>query len=208
MQDGKFYENGVTHYLGRAIFVFAGGINKSWEHFRRQAEKNREAKGLDFLSRIRGYIDVFGLNPENIGSDGLAPAPAVGGTVVSAQTAPAPDRFTSALTRFPFDSAGELDRSALEVCIRRALLLRAVLELKCGLDKDDDRYLPVDDAVVDAFVFVQEYRHGSRSLQTIIEMSSITRQHKSIDAQCIMSSWQDLHVSEDFGPLLQNGWPA
>jgi hypothetical protein len=178
MQDGKFYENGVTHYLGRAIFVFAGGINKSWEHFRERAEQNREAKGLDFLSRIRGYIDVLGLNPDGADAE-----------------------------RFPLDAAGKLDTASLEVCIRRALLLRAVLELKYGLGKQDDQYLPVDDAVVDAFVFVKEYKHGSRSLQTIIEMSSITRHHKSIDALSIMSNWQNLHVSEDFGPLLQNGYP-
>ncbi|MDR1185727.1 MAG: ATP-binding protein [Coriobacteriales bacterium] len=179
MQDGKFYENGVTHYLGRAILVFAGGINKSWELFRERAEKDREAKGLDFLSRIRGYIDVSGLNPED-------------------------DKAAD----FPFDAAGELDKEAVELCVRRAILLRAIIELKIGLHGQNDNYLPVDDAVVDAFVFVKEYRHGSRSLQTIIEMSDIARRHKSIDALCIMNSWQDLHVSEDFGRLLQDGWPA
>ncbi|MDR2105946.1 MAG: ATP-binding protein [Coriobacteriales bacterium] len=207
MQDGKFYENGVTHYLGRAIFVFAGGINKSWEHFRRQAERDREAKGLDFLSRIRGYIDVLGLNPEIDEEPPCPPAPAC---LPPSSSAPvtSPASAVEELARFPFDSNGEFDKAALEVCIRRALLLRAVLEFKCGLGKDDDRYLPVDDAVVDAFVFVKEYRHGSRSLQTIIEMSSITRQHKSIDALCIMNNWQDLHVSEDFGRLLQNGYPV
>jgi hypothetical protein len=208
MQDGKFYENGVTHYLGRAIFVFAGGINKSWEHFRRQAERDREAKGLDFLSRIRGYIDVLGLNPEADEVPECAPAPAC--LPPSAPVAPTASAATAAEepAHFPLDSNGEFDKAALEVCIRRALLLRAVLESKCGIGKDDDRYLPVDDAVVDAFVFVREYRHGSRSLQTIIEMSSITRQQKSIDALCIMSNWQDLHVSEDFGRLLQNGYPV
>ncbi|MDR2586782.1 MAG: AAA family ATPase, partial [Coriobacteriales bacterium] len=177
MQDGKFYENGTTHYLGRAIFVFAGGINRSWELFRGQVEKNRDAKGPDFLSRIRGYIDVLGLNPEG-----------------------------PQVATFPFDASGVLDKAFLEVCIRRALLLRAVLESKTGLGKNDDQYLPVEDEVVDAFVFVREYKHGSRSLQTLIEMSDITRQDKSIDALCIMSSWQDLHVSGDFGRLLQNGW--
>ncbi|MDR2197050.1 MAG: ATP-binding protein [Coriobacteriales bacterium] len=207
MQDGKFYENGVTHYLGRAIFVFAGGINKNWEHFRRQAERDREAKGLDFLSRIRGYIDVLGLNPELDEVAGCAAA-APASPAAGAPAAPAPAPAAEASVRFPFDASGEFDKAALEVCIRRALLLRAVLEAKCGIGKGDDRYLPVDDAVVDAFVFVREYRHGSRSLQTIIEMSSITRQQKSIDALCIMSNWQDLHVSEDFGHLLQNGYPV
>ncbi|MDR2109201.1 MAG: ATP-binding protein [Coriobacteriales bacterium] len=200
MQDGKFYENGVTHYLGRAIFVFAGGINKGWEHFRRQAENDRQAKGLDFLSRIRGYIDVLGLNPEEDqvpGASGALETTAAGSAAAA-----------NSATPFPLEADGTLSKTGLELCIRRALLLRAVLEHKCGLGKEEDRYLPVDDAVVDAFVFVRKYRHGSRSLQTIIEMSSITRQQKSIDALCIMSSWQDLHVSEDFGRLLQNGWPA
>jgi hypothetical protein len=177
MQDGKFYENGATHYLGRAIFVFAGGINKSWELFRGQVEADQDAKGPDFLSRIRGYIDVLGLNP-------VGPHSAT----------------------FPFDASGALEKAAMEVCIRRALLLRAVLESKTGLGKSDDQYLPVEDEVVDAFVFVREYKHGSRSLQTLIEMSEITRQDKSIDALCVMSSWQDLHVSGDFARLLQNGW--
>ncbi|MGY4740888.1 hypothetical protein [Streptomyces sp. ATMOS53] len=63
MQDGKFQEEQLTHHVGRCIFVFAGGTSKSYEEFLAKATRFKNAKVVDFASRLRGYVDVVGVNP-------------------------------------------------------------------------------------------------------------------------------------------------
>jgi Predicted ATPase len=68
MQDGTFVDENISHPLGRGIFIFAGGIFDSMAEFQNGKRKSsndegevREfvmAKGPDFLSRLRGYIDI------------------------------------------------------------------------------------------------------------------------------------------------------
>lgn len=62
MQDGKFQSGQITHHIGRAIFVFAGGVCERMEEFATSAGV-RECKGPDFVSRLKGYVDVLGPNP-------------------------------------------------------------------------------------------------------------------------------------------------
>lgn len=61
MQDGKFRQGEIEHPIGRALFVFAGGTSHSLEAFegRRDFEA---AKGPDFMSRIRGHVNLLGTN--------------------------------------------------------------------------------------------------------------------------------------------------
>lgn len=69
MQDGRFKEGESVHPIGRAIFVFAGGTSTSFQEFSREGQAEEEiqrfkkAKGTDFVSRLRGYVDVKGINP-------------------------------------------------------------------------------------------------------------------------------------------------
>ena len=73
MQDGKFKDDSGEHPLGKCILVFAGGTAASFEEFtlpmqssdpqQRQAFKN--IKGPDFVSRLRGTINVLGPNPKD-----------------------------------------------------------------------------------------------------------------------------------------------
>ncbi|MFE8948224.1 hypothetical protein [Streptomyces sp. NPDC007856] len=63
MQDGKFQEEQVTHHVGRCIFVFAGGTSKSYAEFLEKSSVFKNAKVVDFASRLRGYVDVVGVNP-------------------------------------------------------------------------------------------------------------------------------------------------
>lgn len=64
MQDGTFQEGQITHPIGRALFVFAGGTSTTMEGFSQtlSAEDFRAAKGPDFVSRLRGYVDIMGPN--------------------------------------------------------------------------------------------------------------------------------------------------
>ncbi|KAB8225654.1 hypothetical protein BDV33DRAFT_198566 [Aspergillus novoparasiticus] len=85
MQDGEFLDNGERHPLGRSIFVFMGGTSATYADFTRSmnsadvlkgrstigaAEKRTpdgkvqddfvSVKGPDFVSRLRGYVDIRG----------------------------------------------------------------------------------------------------------------------------------------------------
>ena len=64
MQDGEFRDRGDIHPIGKAIFVFAGGTRHTFAAFAGPTGKERQdfvaAKGPDFLSRLRGYVNVVG----------------------------------------------------------------------------------------------------------------------------------------------------
>jgi len=64
MQDGTFQEGKETHPIGKAIFVFAGSMAYTMGHFtdKMGATDLIGKKGPDFLSRISGYLNVFGPN--------------------------------------------------------------------------------------------------------------------------------------------------
>lgn len=63
MQDGAFLDDGVLRPIGPAIFVFAGGTHATMASFKARAAELPGAKATDFLSRLRGYVDILGPNP-------------------------------------------------------------------------------------------------------------------------------------------------
>lgn len=68
MQDGLFHEGQITHPIGRSVFIFAGGTKPTMREFQEayskpQDEKARRRKVPDFISRLRGYLDIRGLDP-------------------------------------------------------------------------------------------------------------------------------------------------
>jgi len=75
MQDGVTYVHGTPYNIGRAIFVFAGGVKASWEEMEKlidpaDPEAWQQAKTLkipDFMSRLRVVLDIDGIDL----SDGL-----------------------------------------------------------------------------------------------------------------------------------------
>ena len=65
MQDGRFQEGQISHPIGRAIFVFAGGTASAMSEFGRglAPEVFRAVKGPDFIGRLKGYVNILGANP-------------------------------------------------------------------------------------------------------------------------------------------------
>lgn len=87
MQDAKFMAKGKAHPFGKCIFIFAGGTCTTFKEFikpidpdavsQRQGTRARsqranlaeqehhfkEVKGKDFVSRLRGYVNIKGPNP-------------------------------------------------------------------------------------------------------------------------------------------------
>ena len=136
MQDGTFQQGQVVHPIGGAIFVFAGGTSARLRDFAgNDDDAFRHAKGPDFVSRLKGHVDVVGPNPR-------------GG-----------------------------DADADPHCrLRRAILLRAILlRDRPNLFTQDGgrRHLRIDGGVLRAFLEVGAYRHGARSLETIVSMSAL-----------------------------------
>jgi hypothetical protein len=136
MQDGAFQQGQILHPIGKAIFVFAGGTSSRLADFAgNRTPEFRLSKGPDFVSRLKGHVDIVGPDPR-------------GG-----------DRDADPHFR-----------------IRRAILLRSMLlrdrpNLFSG--QGSKAHLQIDPGVLRAFLEVSSYRHGARSLETIVAMSTL-----------------------------------
>lgn len=58
MQDGQYSIGQDLFDLSSAIFVFAGGINHSFDDFTQFCSKHKDEKAPDFKSRLTGFIDI------------------------------------------------------------------------------------------------------------------------------------------------------
>ena len=76
MQDGEFIDNGLVYHIGKAVFVFAGGTRHCFEDFAAdQRDADLVAKKLpDFISRLRGFVNVMGPNPCSAAQEDAAQA--------------------------------------------------------------------------------------------------------------------------------------
>jgi hypothetical protein len=64
MAEGRFHGGTGFHPIGPAIFVFAGGTAQSFAEFVGYQDERveRAAKKPDFISRLRGFVNVAGIN--------------------------------------------------------------------------------------------------------------------------------------------------
>jgi hypothetical protein len=63
MQDGIFRGRTEDYRIGRAIFLFSGGTSHNFSAFIEGLHSNNEYKLGDFVSRLRGFLDVGNINP-------------------------------------------------------------------------------------------------------------------------------------------------
>lgn len=69
MQDGVTYVHGIPYHIGRAIFVFAGGVKSSYEGMEElldikdplELQQIKTLKVPDFMSRLRVVLDIDGI---------------------------------------------------------------------------------------------------------------------------------------------------
>lgn len=146
MQDGEFMEGQVMHPLGKAIFVFAGGtaahlldLGADLQRQEKGESRWREVKGPDFVSRLKGYINIVGIDRSEDKTGGASGVP---------------------------DS---------EYVVRRAIVLRSILERNVPGIIDKDGVAKVDSGLLRAILLVWNFRHGARSLEAIITMSKLQR---------------------------------
>jgi hypothetical protein len=178
MQDGEFSDGESTYHLGKTVLVFIGGTRHTYEDFTRElreAETSgappdptacrhpgpdrkdtfRDLKGPDFVSRLRGFINIMGPNCQH-----------------------------------PLDEA---------FVLRRAKVLRAILRLNSKAADLFDKFgnLPqnrLDSGILRAFLHVSHYRHGTRSLEAIIEMSRLAHKRRFDLAALPPQDQLDQHV--------------
>lgn len=165
MQDGVFREGDSLHSLGKAIFVFAGGTSSTLKEFcgediedelehKKFSTEFKGAKGPDFLSRLRGYVNILGPNQTNERNDQL-------------------------------------------FIIRRAMLLRALLERKVPHLINDKNEAQIDNGVLRALLKIPRYKHESRSMEAILEMSLLTNAKKWEQSYLPSKEQMRLHVDEE-----------
>jgi hypothetical protein len=161
MQDGMFREREILHPIGKSIFVFAGGIYNSFAAFscdklkgqEKELEDFKNAKGPDFVSRLRGYVNILGPNP--------------------------------------------VDDADTVFIIRRAIVLRSLLERKARHLFDGNNHVRIDRGVLRALIKVPRYKHGVRSIQAILEMSMLSGRTYWEQALLPAREQLKLHVDEE-----------
>jgi hypothetical protein len=162
MQDGKFQQGNLAHPIGKAIFVFAGGTSWTLDGFCNNAkdDEKRAAKVPDFVSRLKGYLNVLGPNQQASQAD-------------------------------PY------------YVLRRALLLRSMLE-RNAKKLLRNKQVQIDPGVLRAFLQTWKYKHGARSMESLIAMSQLDGK-MCFERSCLPTKAQlDLHVDGlDFQSLVQ-----
>jgi len=155
MQDSEFCANGRQHPLGRALFIFAGGVCHTIREFSDKCKDPdySECKISDFLSRLRGSIDIKGPNPPRL------------------------DR--------PEEDAAHV--------LRRALILHFALKQRC-LHVIEQCRLASD--VISALLRTREFRHGARSIESLVAMCQISPGSAFTAASLPSAPLMALHVAD------------
>ncbi|MDF2700003.1 MAG: RyR domain protein [Haloplasmataceae bacterium] len=165
MQDGLFREGDSIHPIGKAIFVFAGGTSITYKQFcgemitdeevyKQFFEEFQSRKGPDFISRLRGYVNILGPNQTDEHWDQL-------------------------------------------FIIRRAMLLRNLLERKTPQLINYKGEAQIDKGVLRALLKISRYKHESRSMEAILEMSSLTEAKKWEQSHLPSMEQLKLHVDAE-----------
>ena len=169
MADGRFREGAGFHPLGTAIFVFAGGTAASFDAFVGFGDERveRAAKKPDFISRLRGYVDVTGPNRQ--------------------------------------------DESDVAWPLRRALMLRSLVatrapQMMLPETPTGEPHLQIDEGLLRAFLLVGEYIHGARSMEAIVQMSSLAGKPRFERSSLPARQQLGVHVDADaFMRLVRGG---
>ena len=156
MQDGVFRGQSGEYRVGRAIFLFAGGTSPSFDDFKKQS--NADTKDKDFKSAKRQDF-VSRLH----------------GFLDVADINPPKEKGTESTHQ-------KFQRKVKRAVVLRSLLIRLAKPIISPGEDGDDDIANIEDAVIDAFLDVAEYKHGVRSMESVVRMS------RWIDGQLMKAS--------------------
>lgn len=155
MQDGEYTLQGKIISIEKAVFVFAGGTASSFNGFLpstpEEARVFKAVKGPDFVSRLRGALNIKGPNPTEV-----------------------------------------TDKSYI---IRRAILLRDMIKRKVPqIYNKETGIVNISQGLLSALLRTTEYRHGTRSMEFILDMSRLSGVKKFTPSCLPMQNQLDIHL--------------
>lgn len=169
LQDGTFYFNGNIYDLPKSIVICAGGLNRSFLEFGLRANEKEfiDAKGPDLISRLRGYVNMKGPNPYSPFSLQYKIDEGVAKEVQRNEV----DNFQN-YQKVKVQIQKEINKHDYSLYkIRRAVLVRSVLELYMESIISENGEAIIEPSVLNALLNVPQYNFGIRSIQAIIDMS-------------------------------------
>lgn len=204
MWDAEFRAGSAVHPIGKCIFVFAGGTAASFEDF---VQRSRERDPVRPRFR-RGFLAAM----EQMLERQHGPAAAD-----DFKSLKGPD-FISRLSGYlnikgpnPADLDPSNPRSNVEqtrdpaFVIRRAVLLRSLLERFYPQLFDSQKQARVSTGIVRAFLRTTRYVHGARSVEAVLRMSRLEGTKFFGPSQLPTNEQLHLHVSDDFLKLVTEG---
>ncbi|MDP9104544.1 MAG: hypothetical protein M3N49_01300 [Candidatus Eremiobacteraeota bacterium] len=193
MQDGKYQDGSALYYVGRAIFFFAGGTHETMDHFIVDAKTAdgsdynpiaRKFKVPDFVSRLKGYVNIAPLDYRTARDDPNSPV------VIDAATAL---RRAKLLRVFLEQSPGDLEETVPLKVGGKAAVMR--------------KRLSVDPGVVAAFLSVKSFGFGARSMEAIVKMSALSGKSRYDRSSLPPDDQLALHVNaQAFLRVANRGW--
>lgn len=190
LQDAKFQAGSHMYPFGKSIFIFAGGTCYNFESFdksrldRGPGEDFRAVKGPDFVSRLRGFVNIKGPNP----LEPYAPPPTELSLI---EASPAAVDKTGQPANAHLDDLAHL--------IRRGILLRSALErYHSHLIDARTKFALISPSVIRGFLRVEKFLHGARSLESVVNMSALTEATYFGVAELPSPDLLRLHVTQDF----------
>lgn len=194
LQDAKFQAGSHLYPFGKSIFIFAGGTHPNFESFdRSQAARDegkefRAFKGPDFVSRLRGYVNIKGPNPRKT------------------HRKPQESRLVEVSVGEVADANLNHDAGDVEHLIRRAILLRSAIErYRSHLIDQKTKFALISPSVIRGFLRVKEFLHGARSLEAVVTMSALTESNYFGVADLPSPDLLGLHVTPDFLGAVHDG---
>jgi hypothetical protein len=166
MQDGSFYDNGATYKIGKAVFILAGGVNRSFEELNGRMRNPGfcEAKGPDFISRLKVHLNLQGVNkPEDEGDQG---------------------RYV----------------------LRRGILLHGIVRRRLELKSQQKRIELLHPSVAHALLSLERFKHGVRSLESIIKMCTVRSGHPIGPSDLPSLEQMEMHVDASKLLKLVDDW--
>ncbi len=168
MQDGEFHDGPVVHPFGRAIFVFAGGTAERLDDLGRDLGRSGEERTARFRS-VKGpdFLSRLRATVDILGPD------------------PGTD-----------DPAADPEH-----VIRRAIVLQSLLTRTWPQlwrpRADGVRELAVDPDVAGAFLDVRRFRHGVRSMESIVAGSRLAGEQHYHRSALPPATQLRLHVDDE-----------
>ena len=179
MQDGTFQEGQITHPIGKCVFVFAGGTKSRFEDFGVVPDDLNSAIEAAKTSGDTALLKELTEKRDAIEMD--------------LKLKKAPD-FKSRLAGYiNVLGPNPRDKEDITYPVRRALLLRVHLGIE-DLNVDPK----INAGLLNAFLRIEAYRHGSRSLEKIAEQVRLnSRTGEFTRSDLPARSQLELHVNAD-----------